>query len=110
MKTITIWVLIAAIVILFVAFHNVHQKADEVIRRSNGRFQVIQTLLVARDYERALKLLHEWGIEYCVCVAWSETMIKVVGGKNYVWAYDHWERISDKLLLEYWKEKVNDSL
>ena len=108
MKNIIIVLLVLSCGFLFVATHNFHQKTDEVISESNYKLQIIQYLIIIHEYKQALKLLEEWGIEYCYCVTWSESIIKIIGNKRYMWLKGNWHIVTDKLVMDYWKGDLND--
>ena len=97
-------ILLLAFVILLGAFESIHQQNHRVIQEGNYKLQIIQNLILWREYDRALKILNEWGVEYCQCVAWSEQMIKIIGNKRYAWINGAWHRVPKRYVIDMWKK------
>jgi len=100
-KWIVVIVLLANAFILVSIFHSYHQEIHRVISGANSEMEIIAYMLAQGNTKHAIKLLDEWGVDYCACVAFSESMIKMVGNKRYMWARNAWHRIPKVDYMKY---------
>ena len=100
-KKSTLLISIIFTLILISVIHSYHQQIHRIINRENSFLETIAYELASGNTKHAIKLLNEQGVDYCACVAFSETMIKMVGNKRYLWIHNAWHRIPKVDFMKY---------